>query len=269
MEERVQQVKAFYDIDAQHEWDRLDRHPAEFALTKHFIERYVKPGDSVLDVGGGPGRYALHFAAMGCNVRLLDLSAGNVAFARAKAAELGLQLDARAGDARVVDTLVDGLYDHVFLMGPLYHLFTEADRAAAVSACLRLLKPGGLLYVSFISSYAGIIYYMKYSPEMLQANPIEEEYAQYFIDDEPFNGEGFTQMYMIRQRDVLPFMAGFPLEKLHYFSQEGILAPCELTFMQQPPEVMEKWLTLSEQVCEREDLLSYAEHLMYIGRKTE
>lgn len=29
------------------------------------------------------------------------------------------------------------------------------------------------------------------------------------------------------------------------------------------------WLDLAEQVCEREDLLSMAEHLMYIARKVD
>jgi len=267
MQDAVQEVKAYYDGAVQTEWERLENHRAEFEITKRFMNRYIKPGDSVLDVGGGPGRYSLYLAGKGCDVTLVDLSPENAAFAKQKAGEAGLPLRTLAGDARVIDAVVEGPFDHVLLMGPLYHLTDECDRAETVHRCVSLLKPGGLLYVSFISSYGGIIYMMKYDPMVLRSSPNEEVFAQLFIDDKPFIGIGFTQNHFIRHKDVLPFMGQFPLEKLHYFGQEGILAPCEPTIMRQSGDVIERWLTLSEQVCEREDLLSYSEHLMYIGRK--
>jgi len=45
------------------------------------------------------------------------------------------------------------------------------------------------------------------------------------------------------------------------------LAPNEPNILCQPEEVVNKWLNLAEEVCEREDLLSFSEHLMYIGKK--
>lgn len=55
-------------------WERLEKHPFEFRLTSWMLEKHIKPGDRVLDVGGGPGRYAIHFAKMGCEGgnRMLD-----------------------------------------------------------------------------------------------------------------------------------------------------------------------------------------------------
>ena len=35
----------------------------------------------------------------------------------------------------------------------------------------------------------------------------------------------------------------------------------------QPKEVIDLWISLSEKLCEREELLSYSEHVMYIGMK--
>ncbi|NLM11964.1 MAG: hypothetical protein GX213_14590 [Clostridiaceae bacterium] len=120
--------------------------------------------------------------------------------------------------------------------------------------------------MSFISSYGGIIYSMKYAPELIIEKDLEFQY-KLFEDDLPFSGDSFTQSYFYRHKDILPFMAQFPLEKLHFFGQESILAPCEENIKAQPQEVIDKWLDLAERVCEREDLLSYSEHLMYIGRK--
>ena len=81
-------IKQFYDENTQYEWERLDRHPFEFAITSHFMERYVKPGDSILDIGGGPGPYSLHFLQKGNPVTLVDLSDGNVNFAKKEAEQL-------------------------------------------------------------------------------------------------------------------------------------------------------------------------------------
>jgi hypothetical protein len=37
--------------------------------------------------------------------------------------------------------------------------------------------------------------------------------------------------------------------------------------MSQPKEIIDAWLDMSEKLAEREYLLSWSEHLMYVGRK--
>lgn len=259
-------VKEFYDQDVEQEWGRLNRHRAEFEITTRFMDRYIKKGDKVLDVSGGPGRYSLYFAHKGCDVTLVDLSPKNVEFAKMKAEEQGVTFKAISGDACEVDTMVEGEYDHVFLMGALYHLQKEEDRVKAVNACLKLLKPGGNLYVSFISSVAGMIYLMKYEPEMV-VDDSQEQFIDNFIENDDFTGVGFTSNHFINPNKVLPFMEQFQLEKLHLFGQEGMVSPCENKIMELGEEVIKKWIDISYKVCEKEELLGLSEHLMYIGKK--
>ncbi len=259
-------IRDYYDATVADEWGRIDNRP-EFLITRRFIERYVKPGDKVLDIGGGPGRYALWLAAKGCDVTLLDLSSANVRFAHEKAAELGLPLTAAIGDARAASEVVDGTFDCVLLMGPLYHLLEEADRIKAVGESLALLKPGGVLFASFIALFAGMIYAMKFAPELI-LDEGENEFYQTVLHDRSFAGQAFTQAFFISQKEVLPFMAQFALEKLHFFGQEGILSPCEAGIMEKPQAIIDAWIDMAVQLAEREDLLSWAEHLMYVGRKT-
>ena len=260
-------VRAYYYMDVEHEWARIDGRP-EFLLTCCFLDRYIKPGDKVLDIGGGPGRYALRFAAMGCDMTLLDLSPENVRFAKAKAEEQDLKLRAVEGDARTADDTVGGPFDHVLLMGPLYHLQNEHDRAKAVAAGLRLLKPGGVLYASFINLFAGMVYAMKHEPECV-IDPAESSraYMQAVLNEHSFGGALFTQAFFIKPSDILPFMAQFPITKLHLIGQESVLSPCESNIMSKPKALVDAWLDLAEKLAEREDLFSWSEHLMYIGRK--
>ena len=137
-----------------------------------------------------------------------------------------------------------------------------------MNAALSLLKPGGIIFVSFISMFAGIIYAMKFQPDIV-SDPIEQEFYNTFLENRSFSGQAFTQAYFAQQSEILPFMQQFALEKLHFFGQEGILSPCENNIMSQTRDVVDLWLDLCEKVCEREELLSWSEHLMYIGRKPQ
>lgn len=265
--ESIETVRRHYDADPAGEYARIEGRP-EFLITMRFMRRYFRSGDRILDVGGGPGQYALALAKLGCDVTLVDLSPENVRFASEKAAEMGVHISAAAGDARFVDGVAQGEYDHVLLMGPLYHLQTEAEREQAVRACLKKLKPGGTLWASFILSFSGIIYMMRNDPaELIRDIPVNNQGKECVLNGVSFAGKSFTDAFFINQRDVVPFMSRFPLEKLHIFGQESILAPCERNIMSAAPEVAAAWLDFAEKLAENEELLSWAEHLMYVGRK--
>ncbi len=265
MDESIRAVKEFYDAKVENEWTRIANRP-EFLLTCRMFDRYIKPGDKVIDIGGGPGRYSLYLAEKGCEVTLLDLSPENANFAARRASEQGLSIKVFSGDARGADKIISGCFDHVLLMGPMYHLLDENDRKSAVNAALGLLKKSGILYVSFINLFAIIIYYMKQSPEKIVLSE-EAIYIKHAVSQQTYAGDAFTKAVFADQSEILPFMAQFPLEKLHFFGQEGIISPCEGNIMSQPQNVIDSWLDLCEKVWERKDLLSWSEHLMYVGRK--
>ena len=265
MDEITKIVQEHYDGAVHDEWGRIAGRP-EFLLTCRMLDRYIMPGDTVLDIGGGPGRYSLYLAEKGCRVTLFDLSPENVKHAKERADEQGKEIGAICGDVRDIDALVQGQFDSVLLMGPMYHLLQERDRINAVQASLRMLRPGGLLFVAFIQMSGGLIYLLREMPEHIM-EPDEERFLTPLVEGRGYAGAAFTQAFFINQNEVLPFMSQFPLEKLHLFGQEGVLAPNEHKLMSQPPEVIEAWLDIAEKLCEKEEYLSWSEHLMYVGRK--
>jgi SAM-dependent methyltransferase len=257
-------VRDFYEN--YDEWSRIEHCPLEFEINKRFINRYIKPGDAVLDIGGGPGRYALDLSRRSCAVTLFDLSPKHLAIAQAQATEMGLALKTVCGDACCVDALVQGPFDAVLLMGPLYHLPDEADRIRAVESALKLLKPGGVLFAALISSYAGVWDAMRRVPGSILA-PIDPEIFSCFLEDKSFSGRAFATNHFIRPKDVAPFMARFPLRKLSLLSSESVLYFREKELFAQPEAVWNAWLDFAEKICEREEFLSMAGHYLYIGEK--
>lgn len=262
----VEKIRRFYDDTVNYEWNRLERHQVEYELTKRYINRYVKPNDKVLDLGGGPGKYSLYLAELGCDVTLADLSQNNVDFALNKAKELGLPLNGKCVDSRDLSTINDCEYDHILCMGPMYHLQNENDRVKTINECLKKLKPNGTIFVSFVSSYSFVWDYLLRNPDLILSDDRKSQ-LNVMLDDVSFVGEGFTDNFFVRPKDVLPFFNQFNLEKLHLVNCESFLYLREAELLSRPPEVVSAWLDLAEQVCEREDILSLAEHLMYIAKK--
>ena len=100
-------------------------------------------------------------------------------------------------------------------------------------------------------------------------NPGILDLFELLVQQKPFAGRAFTDAYFERHQNVLPFMAKFPLETLHFLSSESFFAPCSDRLYAAPEEVYQEWLSIGIRLCELPDALPFAEHLLYVGRKTK
>ena len=126
----------------------------EFARTLEMAARVVPPPPAVVaDIGGGPGRYALEFAARGHTVVHRDVVPLHVEQLEAASGALAERVDTGVGDARDLD-LDDDSVDAVLLLGPLYHLVDRDQRVLALREALRVARPGAPVLVSAISRWA-------------------------------------------------------------------------------------------------------------------
>ncbi|MDY0295394.1 MAG: class I SAM-dependent methyltransferase [Acholeplasmataceae bacterium] len=267
MSKFIDDVKKYYNENAEKEWTRLTTHAFEFEITKHMMDDQIKPGDTILDIGGGPGRYAIYYAEKGCKVTLVDLSESNIKIAEREAELANVKITTHVCDATNLELINLDQFDHVFLMGPLYHLVSTQARKKATLEALRHLKPGGYLYVSFIMLFAGMIYYMKHDPEGVLTDPSREIYINDVIKDKPYQGDAFTKAYFITPAKIKKFMKKFPLDEVMLFGQEGILAPQELLLLSATERAKSEWLRIAIELSTRKEYLSYSEHATYIGRK--
>ena len=261
----VEIVKTHYDSDPLREWNRLEGFHYEFEITKHMLNKYLKKG-TVLDIGGGTGRYSLYLASLGYDVTLIDLSNQNVEFANMKAKELGVNIKAYQCDARDLSKLNLGSFDNVLLMGPLYHLFKREDCELCVLEAKKHLKDNSPIFASFISLSAGLNYYLDEDPYGIIHEPAIDLF-DCMKEEKTWSGSAFTEATFINNKEIVPFFENLGFEKITLFGQEGITAPRLTTLENASAEVKQFYLNISIKLCEVEQFFSYSSHIMYIGKK--
>ncbi len=263
----MSKIEQFYDGAVAREWERLDRHRMEFAITRRALAEHLPPPPAViLDIGGGPGRYAIALAGQGYAVTLLDLSQGLLDWARGKAAEAGVAVaDYVHGNALDLGRFPAATFDAALLMGPLYHLLQAEDRARAVREAARVLKPGGLVFASFIVRYAAVRWGAKFAAERILEWRAREEGV--LTTGHNVTEGGFTDSYFAHPAEIRPLMEGGGFETLDLLACEGVISMLEDEINPLQGEAWDAWVALNYRVCRDPSIHGAAEHLLYVGRK--
>ncbi len=116
---------------------RRDRRRFE-AVARAVAER-VPPGAQVLELAPGPGYLAVELARSGRRVTALDISQSFVRMVRENAAQAGVAIDVRHGNAAAMP-LADASFDYVVCTAAFKN-FT--DPVGALDEIHRVLKAGG------------------------------------------------------------------------------------------------------------------------------
>ena len=106
----------------------------------------------VLDIGTGPGFYAMILAARGCAVTAVDFSEGMLAEARHNAGPLAERIDFRQMDAQDLD-FPEGSFDVIVTRNLTWNL---QDPVKAYGEWRRVLRPGGVL-LNFDANWYGYL----------------------------------------------------------------------------------------------------------------
>lgn len=261
-------VEVAYDFAPEREWRRLEVHRLEFEVAKRNLRAFLSPASLILDVGGGPGRYAITLARDGHEVTLADLSSACLELAREKARQSGATLKAFVHtDACELSAFKDDDFDAVLCMGPLYHLLEESGRVQTVNECLRVLKPEGRLFATFITSYAPLIRYVRKNPEALGQGYDPRAYLPSGTHRSDAFVTGVPDAHFVHPFAVQPFMESFGLETLKVTGLEGVAMGREQALNALPAETFARWVDLTYETASDPVTWGASEHLLYVGRK--
>ena len=219
----------------------------EFLTTMRYIEKYLKHGDKVLEIGAGTGRYSHALARRGHPVDAVELVAHNIEVFRQNTA------------------FADNAYDVTLLLGPLYHLYTQDDKRRALREAIRVTKPGGVVFAAYVISDGCLL-----DEGFRRGNISVAEYMRDgLLDARTFDASSQPKdlFELVRKEDVDELMSVFPVTRLHYVASDGcaLLLRDEIDAMD--ADAFALYLKYHFATCERADLAGITSHAVDIFRK--
>ena len=236
----------------------------EFLTTMRYIGKYIKPGDRVLEVGAGTGRYSHALARQGYTVDAVELIGHNIDVFQNNT-QPGENISITQGNALDLSAFSDNTYDITLLLGPLYHLYTTDDKRQALREAIRVTRPGGVIFAAYVISDGCLL-----DEGFLRGNINVAEYVKTgLLDGETFaaKSEPKDLFELVRKEDVDELMRDFPTTRLHYVASDGCALLLREDIDAMDDETFRLYLDYHFATCERADLLGVTSHALDVFRK--
>ena len=266
-------VESYYR--QQDEWSRLDTPAGQFEFMRclRILEEYLPDQGRLLDVGGGPGRYAIELARRGHRVALVDLCEHHVEEARRRMDERGLlgQADRLcAADACDLAMFDDDTYDAVVSFGPFYHLVEESARRSAASELARVTNDEGLAFVQFVPPLSGFVRLVDRAvdnPGALTVSAFEETPQKAPSRTSPVHG--FQEAGYIEADQLCGLFGEVGFETVDTLSVLGLAAGREEQLgriQARDPELYEQFAALVEKTAREPAVIAMGQLALWVGQ---
>lgn len=259
MDKRKETLNDYYNnYDEEHRLVKDNTHNIEYLVTKNYIEKYLKDNDKILEVGAGTGRYSLYYAGKGYDVTSIEFVEHNLDILKRNVTK-DMKIVAEQGDAVDLSRFEDNTFDVTLVLGPLYHLYEDADIRKAISEAVRVTKKGGVIMIAYITSdgvfsHWGIDHLIDGYP-----NDFDKDFKLIRYP------EGiFAPFYISEFKQI---MSEFDVEYLHNVATDGLANILKEKINNLSDEEFKVWVKYQLSVCEREDLQGYSCHMLYVCKK--
>lgn len=244
-----------YDEDGR--FFRNNGHQVEFITSMMYFEKLFKKGSFVLDGCAGTGNYSFKLAELGHKVIAGDIVPHNVDIIREKQSTNPMLNNIYTGSINNLTRFESEMFDVVLCMGAFYHIGNE-ERNIAMAECLRVLKPKGLLVISYINNMAVSVSSLNLSNKLENIEQVANWYNNktkdgIFLNMSPSEIEQIAKIYNTK------IVAHIATDGIGYLLSSKI--------NQANKEDFEKWIQFHLQTCEDKNLLGYSLHGLIILEK--
>jgi len=238
----------------------------EFLTTVRVLKEHLREKSKILDCAAGTGIYAFHLAEQGHEVTATDITPRHIEIIRAGLKEKAYQMDTAVLDATDMSIFQDASFDVVLNMGPFYHLISEEQRRKCLSECMRVLKPGGLLFTAYISRYYVFQYVAMSDKQYLDAKLAEQLIRTGVLrhDDEKCF---WTDSYYATKQEMEQLYSEYGAEVIDHFAQDGTTPMLASKVDVWNEEEFKIWCEYHYSVCREESILGASNHVMIMGKK--
>lgn len=267
-----QKMTAFYDQLGEREWQRLEenvRGRVAYEVHRRFLTRFVRPGDRVLEIGAGPGRFTLLLAELGASVDVTDISAVQLHLHEHHVASTPAESAVRSRELLdVCDTsrYGDDTFDVVLVYGgPLSYAFEDDE--SALRGLFRVTKPDGYVVASVMSWLGSWRYFLAGAVEDIKTVGDEANDRVLATGDlRHFNTPHVCQMY--RSSDVVALVArsGGTNLAMSASNWTSLADPDALTYFEADALRWQKFLDHEVAACVEPGALDGGTHLLFAAQ---
>ena len=246
-----------YDEDTRLINDR--GHNVEYLTTMRYIQKFLKPGNKILEIGAATGRYSIALAKMGYNVTAVDLLPKHVEIMKRKSRRLK-NLTCAVADVLDLGMFEDNSFDMVLNFGPMYHLFNTKDKNRAIKETLRVAKKNAICMFAYLPCASFVTGYGLRHRSVAHLCSAMDNIGR--IKDIP--EEIFTCFYIKKIKKL------FDKTNTKYITNvatDGIAYAMREWVEQLPKKDYEAFINWHFMTCERLDQQGYSAHLLYICKK--
>ncbi len=236
----------------------------EYITTMTYIEKYLKPGMRILEIGAGTGRYSHALAQKGYRVDAVELIEHNIDIFKQKTVE-GESVTVTQGNAVDLSMFESDTYDITLLLGPMYHLFSKEEQQKALSEAIRVTKKGGVVFVAYCMGDATVLSYGFIRGE------IYDIIEKCMLDPETFDtfSNPWDIFELYRKEDIDALRSRFSVTQLHFVASDGYANHMRGALGQMDERMYELYIKYHLVTCERQELVGYSHHTLDIFRKDE
>ena len=258
---REEIVKDYYNSYKEEERFTAPHRKVEFITTVNYIEKYAKKGCKIVELGAGTGTYSIYLAKKGYKVDAVEMSEHNLESLKING-EGVKNLTIRQGDAVELGMYTDDLFDVTLSLGPMYHIFNEKDMKNAIREAVRVTKPGGIIFFSYLTNDAVFARYM------VQKGNIKD-YKK--LCDGDFNFKPLQEeiFYTTNVKDFENMVNQEDVSKVLSVSADGLSELLAEQIDKFTETEFGAYLAYHLARCEREELVGYSAHMLYICKKNE
>lgn len=207
-------------------------------------------------MGAGAGEYSLFFSRKGYDVSALELAESNLDAFRKKLTKEDT-VDLVQGNALDLSRYESDFFDIVLLLGPLYHLHNEDDRLRCIAEAKRVCKPGGKLFLGFISNDMVILTMFSTHPDYFLNGDYDKE--TFRCDDFPFVFHTVDACRELLRKGNIKVIHEVAADGVSELLADKISAMDEASFAQ--------YLRFHFYLCERKEHLGASNHLLFVAEK--
>ncbi len=255
-------LKQFYE--SYDEDNRLtSRHGSvEYLTTMRYIERYLRPGMKILEIGAGTGRYSHALARQGYLVDAVELLEHNIDIFKANT-HSAERVTITQGNATDLSAFDDDTYDITLLLGPMYHLFTEEEALAALGEAVRVTKKGGVVFAAYCGNDATILQFC------FLRGMLKNEHYRALVDPVTFKAasDPLDLFALHRPEEIAALRSRFAVTPLHLVATDGYANYMRDALAHMDEALFTTYLSYHFATCERQDMLGYSNHYLDIFQK--